>query len=209
MKQELNNYDRIARYYDRLSRLVFFQAQVRAQKDQLHFIPPGSKILIVGGGTGWILEELSTIYPEGLYITFIEISASMIELAKKRGTGRNEVHFIHKAVEQYESAENFDVVMTAFLFDNFAKERAATVFSKLDRLLNDRGLWLFADFTLTQGGGKWWKKGLLKLMYFYFKRIAKVESSTLVNVDHLFSKLEVVVEKHYYHDFIRSTVYRK
>lgn len=209
MKQELNNYDRIARYYDRLSRLVFFQAQVSAQKDQLHLIQPDSRILIVGGGTGWILEEISTIYPEGLHITFIEISASMIEMAKKRAVGRNEVHFIHQAVEQYEPIGNFDVVMTAFLFDNFAMERAATVFNKLYRLLNDRGLWLFADFTLTKGGGKWWKKSLLKLMYFFFRRIARVESHNLVNLDHLFAKLEMVVEKHYYHDFIRSTVYRK
>ena len=46
-------WDRIARIYDRLARLVYGRQIVRAQVDLLEHISPGSRVLIVGGGTGW------------------------------------------------------------------------------------------------------------------------------------------------------------
>jgi ubiquinone/menaquinone biosynthesis C-methylase UbiE len=55
----LNNYDRIARIYDKLSRMVFGKSIVRAQQSILPFITTPARMLIVGGGTGWILEEIA------------------------------------------------------------------------------------------------------------------------------------------------------
>ena len=96
-----NNYDRIARYYDTLSRLVFFRSQIKAQTDQLQVIPPGSRILIVGGGTGWILEEIAKVQASGLSITYVEISEEMLRLSKERGVKDIEVIFIHASAEGF------------------------------------------------------------------------------------------------------------
>ncbi len=117
---KLNNYDNIASWYDRLSKLVFLKSQVNAQVDQLFYVPEKSKVLIVGGGTGWILEELSKIHSDGLDVTFVEISFNMLELARKRKYGTNKVEFIHLPVEEFVSQAHYDVVHTAFLFDNFS-----------------------------------------------------------------------------------------
>lgn len=79
-----NNYDKLANHYDTLSRLVFFKSQVNSQINQLQYIQENSHVLIVGGGTGWILEELAKVYTNGLKIVYVEISAKMIALSQKR-----------------------------------------------------------------------------------------------------------------------------
>jgi ubiquinone/menaquinone biosynthesis C-methylase UbiE len=205
----VNNYDHIASSYDRLSRLVFFNAQTRAQTVQLPFIAPGSNILIVGGGTGWILKEIAQIHPKGLTITYNEISANMIKLAQKVNAGENKVLFLQGAIEEQLLEQNFDVIITAFLFDNFASTRATQVFHKLDQLLKDGGLWLFSDFSPTQS--KAWHTLLLKLMYAFFKCIAQVEASSLFNTSKLFQQhgYQSIFQEQYFGKFIESIVYKK
>ncbi|MBG6236084.1 ubiquinone/menaquinone biosynthesis C-methylase UbiE [Pedobacter sp. CAN_A7] len=205
----VNNYDRIASSYDRLSRLVFFKAQTRAQKVQLPFIQAGANILIVGGGTGWILAAIAEIHPKGLNITFIDISANMINLAKKVNAGENKVLFIQGAIEELYIEHPFDVVITAFLFDNFAETRATLVFHKLHQWLKDDGLWFFADFSPLKG--KAWHSILLKLMYAFFNRIAQVEAHSLFNTNLLFQQhaYRNILHNQYYGNFIESIVYKK
>ena len=205
----VNNYDRIASTYDRLSRLVFFQAQTNAQKVQLPFIPPGSKILIVGGGTGWILEAIAKVPFSGLNITFVEISANMIALARKVDAGNNKVFFLQSAIEDQDFEHPFDVVITAFLFDNFGGPRAEQVFEKLHGTLKNGGLWLFSDFSETST--RPWQSVLLKLMYAFFRQIAQVEANSLFNTAPLFQKhgYRRVFHKLYYWKFIESSVYEK
>ncbi|WP_431293951.1 class I SAM-dependent methyltransferase [Pedobacter sp. P26] len=111
-----NNYDKIANHYDTLSRLVFFKSQVNAQVNQLQYIPKDSSVLIAGGGTGWILEEITKIYPSGLKIVYVEISAKMIALSQKREFKNNQVKFVNLGIEDFSTDTVFDVVLTPFLF---------------------------------------------------------------------------------------------
>ena len=204
------NYDRIARFYDPLSRLVFFNAQRDAQKNQLKFINGHHQLLIVGGGTGWILEAIGKSF-SGLEITFVEISAKMIGMARSKNAGRNVVHFVHAAAEDFSSEVNYDLIITAFLFDNFGTEKAALVFRKLDVLLKPGGLWLFSDFHLDQLKLGVWQWILLKIMYIFFRIVARVEASALPDTDTLFQAAgyhQRSVSK-YYNGFIKAIVYRK
>ena len=107
-----NNYDNAAWFYDGLSRLVFGKAIVNAQVYLLPYIQPASKILIVGGGTGWILEKVTALHPATLKITYIEVSAKMMAISAKRNTGANDVTFINSAVENVVLSSDFDVVGT-------------------------------------------------------------------------------------------------
>ncbi|HEY2583916.1 MAG TPA: methyltransferase domain-containing protein, partial [Mucilaginibacter sp.] len=93
------NYNNSAWFYDKLSGMVYGRALINAQVYLLQYIPEGAHVLIVGGGTGWILEEITKIHPSGLQITYVEIAADMIALSKKRNTGNNKVVFINEAIE--------------------------------------------------------------------------------------------------------------
>lgn len=202
------NYNNSAWFYDRLSRLVYGRALINAQVYLLGFIPLKSKILIAGGGTGWILEELTKIHPSGLDITYVEISANMTELSQKRRIGRNTVTFINDAVENVNLIANFDVIITPFLFDNFVDKTVDNVFNHLHNLLKPEGLWLNADFQLT---GRWWQNILLQSMFIFFRILCGIEASKLPAIEKRFSTAgySVIDNKTFFGDFIVAKVYRK
>ncbi|MGF7042399.1 class I SAM-dependent methyltransferase [Mucilaginibacter lappiensis] len=201
------NYNNSAWFYDRLARLVYGNALINAQLYLLDYIKPDTHILIVGGGTGWILNELTQIHPSGLKITYVEVAADMMVLSKKRDTGNNEVIFINDAIENVNLSPDFDVVITPFLFDNFTEQTLHIVFAHVHSLLKPGGLWLNADFQLT---GKWWQQFLLKSMFLFFKIICGIEASKLPGIEIYFTSnnYKVISEKTFFNDFIVAKVYR-
>lgn len=202
------NYDNSASFYDRLSRLVFGKALINAQVWLLPHIPKNAKVLIAGGGTGWILDEITKLHPSGLSISYVELSAKMMALSQKRHTGQNTVTYINKPAEQAHLPADFDVVITPFLFDNFTDATLPGVFKHLHNTLKTGGLWLYADFQLT---GKWWQYAMLKSMLLFFKVLCGVPSWRLPDVDKQFniSRYAVIDRKSFFGDFVVSKVYKK
>ncbi|WP_214072137.1 class I SAM-dependent methyltransferase [Mucilaginibacter sp. dw_454] len=203
-----SNYDNSAWFYDRLSKVVYGNALVNAQVYLLQFVKPNSSILIAGGGTGWILDELAKQYSSGLKITYVEISANMMALSKKRNWGNNEVTFIIGPVEEIAIGNQFDVVFTPFLFDNFREDTLQKVFDRLHQRLKPGGIWLNTDFQLT---GKWWQNILLKSMFLFFRLLCRIETSVLPDINKQFKKsdYEVIAEKTFFGTFVISTALRK
>jgi ubiquinone/menaquinone biosynthesis C-methylase UbiE len=202
------NFNNSAWFYDRLSRLVYGRAIINAQVYLLKQVPENSHVLIVGGGTGWILEELARVHPSGLKITYVEIAPNMMALSRKRNTGSNKVIFINDAIEHVGIGSNFDVVITPFLLDNFTEQNLAKIFTSIDTLLKKDGLWFNASF---HQGGKWWQWVLLNAMFVFFKVICGIEASKLPGIDKQFDLNGYVQtnEKLFYGDFIAGKVYRK
>ncbi len=203
-----SNYNNSAWFYDRLSRAVYGRALINAQVYLLQYIPQGANILIVGGGTGWILEELTKIHPSGLTITYVEIAADMMALSKKRNTGENEVVFINEAIENVSLQSVFNVVITPFLFDNFTEQTLQTVFNHIHGLLEPGGIWLNTDFQIT---GKWWQNVLLKSMFLFFRILCHIEASRLPDVETHFNQHQYksIASQTFFSAFIISKVYRK
>jgi ubiquinone/menaquinone biosynthesis C-methylase UbiE len=200
------NYDKIARIYDFISRAIFGKALVNAQVCLLKYIPANSRVLIVGGGTGWILEEIAKIHA-GLTIDYVESSQKMIALSEKRNDGRNQVNFIHVAAENHTTEQRYDVLLTTFLFDNFKADKIQVIFTKLNGLLKKDELWLYADFV---DNGRLWQKIVLKTMYLFFRITTRIETQQLVKTDPLFDTgYHKIVEISHCHNFIRSVVYQK
>jgi ubiquinone/menaquinone biosynthesis C-methylase UbiE len=204
------NYDSIANVYDSLSRLIYGKHIVDAQVDLLKYIPKGSKVLIVGGGTGWILESIAELHSQGLEIDYVESSAKMLLLSQKKNCKGNIVNFIHKQIETCILSKQYDVIITPFLFDNFTGEAIDIAFQKMDESLVGKGLWLYVDFVSKEEQNALWQKFLLKMMYLFFGLISNVEIGELINMEPYFSKsYQKEYEAKYFQKFIRSAVYRK
>lgn len=202
------NYDRTTWFYEWLSKLVFGNAQIKAQEHFLHLIQPQSSILIVGGGTGHILESLAKVHPNTLHITYVEASANMIARSKKRYVGNNKVMFIQAYMEDVAPIRYFEVVLTGFLFDNFTQPGAQHIFSVIDAHLKSGALWIDTDFQLT---GPLWQKLMLKSMYTFFKLMRAVEVMELPDMAKLFAQngYSMQQSKYFYGQFIGSRVYQK
>lgn len=202
------NYNKTAWFYDSLARLMFGSALKNSQKHLLPLIPKHARILIVGGGTGQTLEDLAALQYEGLHITFVEISANMTAIARKRNAGNNEVVFIIDAIEQVQLKPEYDVVITGFLFDNYTDTALPATFNHIHEALKLGGLWLNTDFQLT---GKWWQPLLLKSMYTFFRMFSPIPVSKLPDVDKVFmlQGYKAVASATFYGDFILTTAYKK
>jgi len=204
------DFNRVARPYDFISRLVFGNALVESQVSLLSHIPKNSHILIVGGGTGWILEEIAKIHYAGLNIVYVEVSANMISLSRKRNIGQNSVIFIHENIEEFHSEKLFDIIISPFFFDLFIKSDVLKLFLHIHKKLRNNGLWLYTDFIPPVYQTRIWQKILLKSMYLFFGIFSSVEARTLVNMDHYFERdYTLIVKKWFFGKFIRSNIYQK
>ncbi len=179
------NYDTIAFVYDRVARLVFGHTLIDAQQYLVEAIPPGARVLIAGGGTGWILETIAAHHPAGLHITYIDASEKMIALARKRKAGGNEVAFIAADIQQAQLADGYDVVFTAFFLDNFDQQSAEVVFNKVHMALVPGGQWLYADFQNTTAPAH---KVLLRIMYMFFRLLCRIPARELPDIQGSFKK---------------------
>lgn len=203
-----SNYDHTAWFYDATSKLVFCNTIRNAQVSLLKYIPQHSHVLIVGGGTGWILDEITRLYPAGLNITYVEISANMTALSRKRSTGSNNIVFITDTIEHVNINQPVDVLITPFLFDNFTPGQLPGLFKHMHKMLKPGGLWLFNDFQIA---GKWWHPVFASTMYTFFKIFKAVEASKLPDTLRVFKEYgyEPLFKKTFYGDFIVSAAFRK
>ena len=169
----------------------------------------GSHILIVGGGTGWILERIAAIYPQGLVIDYVEPSPRMMELSRQRSCCENVVRFHQVPIEQFASEERYGIVITPFLFDNFSQDHAQRVFDKISAMQDSACLWLYIDYHIT-AGSPFWQRLLLWIMYTFFHIVSGVEARQMPEIEPLLAHdHEPVFTKSFYAGFIVSTAYRR
>ena len=187
---------------------MYGRALVKAQLYLLEAIPPNSRILIVGGGTGWILEEITKLHSTGLHITYVDASAKMMARAQQRNAGGNQVTFITSPVEETNLSSVFDIVLTPFLFDNFTEASMGKIFSLLDNHLAKNGIWLYSDFRDTVVP---LQKAMLKVMYFFFRVSCGVEAFRLPATEDCFRYHEYNIreQKTFLNGFVVSTVYER
>lgn len=201
------SFDSIAPVYDTLSHVVYGKSIVSAQLHFLKYIPEGSNVLIVGGGTGWIIEALFSVN-KTCSVVYMEASRKMLEKAKSR-IGINDQSRVTFLLQSEMPSEGlYDVIITNFFLDLFPSQRLEPIVQQLkDRVKHD-GIWLVTDFV---DDGKLWQRTLLKLMYLFFTRISKIEADTLPPWQALLAEggMRVRESQYFYAGFIRTAIYQK
>ncbi len=179
------NYNTVAWFYDRLSRLLLGRAPVDAQLYLLKAIPANSAILIIGGGTGWMLEELARVHPSGLTITYVDASSKMIARAQKRNAGTNKIKFITETATLAKLDGPYDTVLTPFLFDNLKESSLELIFDHVDKHIGAHTRWLWCDFRNTDA---LWQKVVLATMYVFFRMFCAIEATHLPDIESCFRR---------------------
>ncbi|MGB4971920.1 MAG: class I SAM-dependent methyltransferase, partial [Cyclobacteriaceae bacterium] len=122
---QLNRFDRVASFYDRLTGFVFWGSLIKAQECNLEAISDNSDVLVLGGGTGNFLNKLLS-RNNGCRIWYVEASQKMIERAKKNLNFTDRIIFIHGTHENLPE-QKFDVVITHFFVDLFTEQELRAV----------------------------------------------------------------------------------
>ena len=162
----------VARVYDALAGLAFGGALRRAQRATLAAgLPPGPapRVLVLGGGAGWVLGEIWRQRPQA-QVLYVEVSAAM--LARTRARLRRHPAPTGAAVELRQGTEaalrpgeQFDAIVTFFVLDCFTEAALPGALARLHAARAPGAPWLVTDFRPAQRG---WRRWLLRAMYWFF-----------------------------------------
>jgi ubiquinone/menaquinone biosynthesis C-methylase UbiE len=175
------NFDWVAPFYDSLAFLVFGHRLQRAQVVFLNQIPANARILIVGGGTGWLLQQVLT-HCQPSQVVYLETSARMLTRASRRVINHNvagSVVFLVGDETCLKPEESFDVIITPFVLDLFTeKYLQSTLIPHLYNRLKAGGIWLATDFVPFVTG---WHKLLLWAMIRFFRLTTGMKTRQLAD----------------------------
>ncbi|MBD2754332.1 class I SAM-dependent methyltransferase [Spirosoma validum] len=198
MKDNVNvggNFNGIAPLYDTLAFVVFGRRLQQAQVVWLNQIPANAVVLIVGGGTGWLLEQvLERRKPKR--VVYLEASAKMVARASRRMIRRavlGSVDFRVGDETDLKPEEHFDAILTPFVLDLFTEQTLRSHFiPQLHNALKPNGLWLVTDFVQPH---IWWQKALLWTMIRFFGITAGIEAQQLANWQQSLAEAGLVRQK--------------
>ena len=169
--EKLVGFDKVAWLYDALAALVFGSAQQAAQRAALRGLPAGaSHILILGGGTGWVLGEVLRRVPAAT-VLYLEASPKMLararaRLARELPQAVKQVEFRHGTQAALRPGEQFGAIITFFVLDCIPLADLGTALAQLRATQRPGAPWLVADFCPARRGWRYW---LLRLMYTFFR----------------------------------------
>ena len=198
-------FDAVAGYYDRLARLVFGRAMVQSQIKFLGKVSAGSRILVLGGGTGWWLSKLLLLCPD-CQIVYIDSSTRMLDKARKNARADHRISFQSGTHDSINETHSFDVIITFYFLDLFSEQRLVDLTKKIMISARPGAMWLITDFV----SNRLWHEWMLRIMYVFFKFTVGLENQRLPNwVSTLAHQgIQEVEQSFFYRGFIRSAVYQ-
>lgn len=185
-----DGFDSVAALYDALSYLVFGNALKKAQQTFLESLPTTGKLLIMGGGTGWILQEVVKRRPE-LQVDYVEASEKMLTLSRPKVADDSMVHFIH-GTESSIPDSVYDCIITNFFLDVFSENSLNQVMSLLRKRLCPGGIWICTDFRTTR---RMDHRFLIWLMHRFFKWSVSLEAKRLLDFRPFFAERGMVLNE--------------
>ena len=215
------NFDRIAPVYDLLAKLTFGKTIRKVQQYYLSLIPVHSRILIVGGGTGWILTDLLSLGKNLQHITYLEASVAMLKRTDKKLTAYKALHTdrhfpaitcIHGTEDTIPPDDFYDVIITNFFLDIFDNTELQEVMMKFSRALHPHGIWLFSDFNICEKPmNACWQRLLIRGMYWFFKITCQLTPVGLPDFERIFYQLGFLQthSRYFCHDMMVTKIYRK
>ncbi len=195
-----SNFNRIAPFYDLLLWVVFGQRVWHAQRHFIDRVKPNDAVLILGGGTGKILDWL----PADAAITYVEQSAAMIKRAKRR---RN-VTFVHADFRSFSTDTQYDWVICPFFLDCFDDAQLPAVLTQIGALIKPEGYLLVTDFRWTR---QWYHRWLIRLMVVFFRISTKLRIATLQDIPEQLHRqgFKIQASRYFQNGLIFSAIYAR
>lgn len=196
-------FDFLAPFYDRLARLFIGKSIVISQLYFLKHFKKCKHLLILGGGTGWLLDSLCKECPD-VCIDYIDVSPSMMNEAKKRARNNQRINFI-QGTEDDIPDRLYDGVITNFYLDMFDEKSLYLVIGKVKSSLTNSAFWVVTDFVIARRGHElmlWW-------MYRFFRIIARIEATRLPDWQSQMKAegIELLESKKFKNGFIAANLY--
>ena len=175
------DYSRIASTYEWLERATFgkkLQCARTAHLDRLESqLPEAAHVLIIGDGDGRFLAALLDRFPT-LTIYYVEPSAAMIALAKKRVPCDARVLWMNQTIQEWcattpcrPASKHYHLVASHFVFDSLNPDELASILQSIRPQMTRDGHWILTDFDASTSR---WAACLVTMMYGFLHLVAGV-----------------------------------
>ena len=184
-------FDRLASIYDLVVWLVFGNKISNLKKTFLESLSKGDNSIIIGGGSGKILEyalqsDIATNF------VYAELSERMIEKTKSRITASDlsRIEFCDDFEPKLQE-KKFDYIILPFVLDCYRNRDVKAMLSQFSAALTENGSIVFFDFNLSKEDGfepKQWKTGFIKLLYTFFRLTTGIPAKKLPSFSRHFNE---------------------
>lgn len=162
-KSLATGFNRLAPIYDALARVAIGKGIRTSQLHFLNHLRERRKLLILGGGTGWILPYIIKSNPT-IQIDYVDISHRMIEQARSNVSADFQVRFI-VGTEENIPDKNYDCVITNFYLDLFDDANLGHAVFCIKNSILPNAIWVATDFIDEIP----WHRRVLAIMYWFFR----------------------------------------
>jgi len=212
------DYNRTAHIYQWVERLVFGKRLERARAafldDLASDLPDDAHVLLIGDGDGRFLKELLDQMPR-LNIDYVEPSATMIAVAKKRVSDPPQVRWINQSIQDWSSCTAaapitvpYSLVVSHFIFDSLPAAEILWIIQPIRARMAPDSRWIITDFDATSSR---FATCLVAVMYGFFRLTAGVPYRKLEKFNTVFddSSLSLSKQKTWLGGLIYSQMWRK
>jgi tRNA (cmo5U34)-methyltransferase len=206
-----SGFDRVAWLYDFLAGVVFGNKIKKAQSAFLDHIPANSRIILIGGGSGWLLKQI-LLRCSPIHLVYLEASSRMLSLAQRKVrliALSSQVDFRLGNEQNILPSDCFSVVITPFFLDLFTHQRLQQeIMPRLSASLQPHGIWLFTDFISSP---HWSHRLLVRMMYWFFGKATNIKARQLPDYASLFRLfyLQKVKEAHFFSGMIETSIWER
>ncbi|UXX80138.1 methyltransferase domain-containing protein [Reichenbachiella carrageenanivorans] len=205
----MNNYNRIAWFYDTLAHVIFGGRILHSQKHFLHLLKAEDRVLILGGGAGQVLVAMDHLKIP-LTVDFIEPSRQMMKKAQRRVVSGSllKINYCEEKFQHFETHATYDCVCCFYFLDLFNDHSLTYHLSHISKLMKSSAILLLADFQILPSRKQ--HAVLSRLMHLFFRITTKLESNQLKDIRAIVAGHGFDCQFHteYFHQFIFSAAYR-
>lgn len=154
-QDRIDFFEKTAPYYNLILDLLTLKQYARLQKRALKVLASqsGERILDLGSGTGRVASWIATAVGNTGEVVGMDLSKTMVEVAKRRYRGLKGLQFIHKDVTQpWEYQNYFDGIFISFTLHEIQEEKRLSVLEYCYLALKEGGRMVIADFNPRASG---------------------------------------------------------
>lgn len=203
MSRLSRGYTQLAPFYDFLAKRLIGTCIQESQLHYIHYLSSRRKLLLLGGGTGWILPAIERVNPQ-LEIHYIDASPGMITRARRNPTLLN-IRWIC-GTETDIPDQDYDCVVTNFYLDHFENEELKKLAERLANRIVPGTDWLVTEFAASIS----WQRIQIRMMYFFFWLITGLRTTHLPGWKNILHESggRLIDEKKWRDGFVTACVYR-